>query len=143
MGCHEPLHNRSLIAAGEIPFSPRSDDWYLWRQGLDGQLKTHLVIAFTGAAVTDSIAVFFQGNIYQIFGDQRPGHGCPQKIFAFIDSVCFEGGEDIIFDEFSSQVANIAFRCPQFQGFGFDCFHIITLADIATDCDYFTAIVLF
>ncbi len=61
---------------GPLVITPCSDDLQIRCQSLDTQLETDLVVTFTGSTVADGCSAFFSGNLNQLLGDNRTGHGC-------------------------------------------------------------------
>ena len=54
-----------LVTALDVPLTPGSNDGHIGAQGLEGQLKTHLIVALAGAAVADGICTLLDGDIRQ------------------------------------------------------------------------------
>ena len=90
-----------------ISHSPRSDDLQVRSQSFDRQLKTDLVITFTGSTVTDSGSTFFSCNLNQLLSNNRTSHGSPQKVFVLIYSTSLYTRHDVIFCKFINNIFNI------------------------------------
>ena len=75
----------SVFAALDVPDAPWRDDLRFWAQGLDGELETHLVVAFAGGAVGDVVCPFLLGHFNQRLGDQRTGAAGAEQVAAFVD----------------------------------------------------------
>ena len=52
--------------------APRGDDLQFRRQAREGQLKAHLVVAFTGGAMGHRVGTLGTGDFHLAFGDHRP-----------------------------------------------------------------------
>ena len=61
----------------KVPFPPRSDDFCVRSQGLNGQLKPYLVIAFASGPMGNGIGPLLLSYIHQDFANQRPRKGGP------------------------------------------------------------------
>ena len=51
-----------LVPALDVPLPPGGDDLHLRGEALDGQLEADLVVAFSGAAVTDGVRPLLLGD---------------------------------------------------------------------------------
>ena len=132
-----------LIAALDVPLTPRSDDLQIGCKVHDGQLKSHLIVALAGATVADGIRTFGAGNLHDTFCQDGAGKAGAQQI-TLIVGTCLHGGDDVILHELVGQVLNIqlgsaACLCTLFQPFQFTL-----LAHIAAYCnDLAVVVVLF
>ena len=90
-----------------ISHSPRSDDLQVRSQSFDCQLKTDLVITFTGSTVADCNSIFFTCNLYQTFCNCRTGHRSSQKIFIFVYGMCLNARYDVIVGKIIYDIFNI------------------------------------
>ena len=72
-----------LRAIRSIP--PRRDDLQIRCQRGGGQFETHLVVAFAGGAVGDSVGLFLLRDLHHAFGNERPGDAGAEKILAFVN----------------------------------------------------------
>ena len=91
----------------QIGHSPGSNDLDIRSQSADAELKTDLVISFTGCAVADGDSAFFSGDLYQTFGNGRTGHSGSQQIFIFIDCVRLYAGQNVVVAEIIYDIFNI------------------------------------
>ncbi len=62
---------QGIFTRADVPLSPGGDNLEPWVEGLESQLKTDLIVAFTGAAVRHSIGAFDFGNLHLPAGDER------------------------------------------------------------------------
>ena len=62
-----------LIAALNIPFPPRCNDFHFRRKVHNGQLKSHLIVALSGAAVANSIRPLCLCNFHATLSQNRAG----------------------------------------------------------------------
>ena len=91
----------------QVGHTPGGNDFQVRGQGFNTQFKTDLVVAFACGAVADGGGAFFAGNLYQAFGDGRPGHGSAKQIFIFVNSVSLYTRHDIIVAEIVYQVFDV------------------------------------
>ena len=95
-----------VFARADFPLAPGSNNLEARIERHNGQLETHLVVAFAGGAMGNRIRTGLVGNFHQVFGNQRTGHGGSEQVFALIDRPGFEHGEEIVGGEFLTQVAD-------------------------------------
>ena len=57
-----------VFAGNDIPFAPWGDHGQMRRQSLVRQLKTHLVVAFSGRTVRQSVATRLQSHLHLQLG---------------------------------------------------------------------------
>ena len=88
-----------FVTALNAPFTPRSDDLHIRSESLDRKLKTNLVVALAGAAVTDGVRALFFGDLNKTFCDNRTGKARTEHVF-FIQCAGFDGRDDEIIDKF-------------------------------------------
>src|SRR5262249_15770161 len=60
-----------LLVAGHLPLPHWSDDLQIRCQGLEGDIKTHLIVAFTCTAVRDRFRLVIAGGIDHELSDER------------------------------------------------------------------------
>ena len=123
--------------------SPGSDNLHFGCQRLDGQLKTHLIVALACCAVADCSCAFLFRNFNQSFCNDGACHGCTNQIFAFINSVCLYAGVNRICDEFFCQIFDIQLACAGFQCLFLQTVCFLALPNITAYADYFTVIIFF
>ena len=76
----------------QIPLTNRGDNLKLGVEGLDGSLKTNLVVALAGAAMADGIGIFFLGNLSQCLCDARTSMRGAQQVL-FVLGIGFQAGQ--------------------------------------------------
>ena len=96
-----------LGTACKIPFTPGGDDFDIGVQCVGGQLKPHLVIAFAGRAMGNSICPFELCNLNQAFGDQWARNGGTQQVQTLIKRIGSEHREHKIADKFFTHILDI------------------------------------
>ena len=132
-----------VIPRFDLPFSPRSDHLQLGSQRLDSQFEPDLVVALSGRSVGNGIRPFFQSDLHQVFGNDGPCNGSPQKIFLFVDGTGFHHGPSIFPEEFIPQIQDIRLAGPGFDGLVMDRSHFFPLTDIRRYGNHFTIVVVF
>ena len=95
-----------LLTGLDVPDSPGSDDLHFRSKSLDRQLKTHLVVALTGAAVADSVSAFLACDLHDTLCDRRTSEGSTEQI-AFVLCASLEGREDEVVYELVLDILNI------------------------------------
>ena len=132
-----------IFTGFKIPHSPRCNQFDFWSQRFNRQFEPYLVVAFSCSAVGNSVSAFFFGNFYEFFGNQRPGKGCTQEIFAFIYSVRFHAGPYIVFHKFFFNIHNVCFGSTGFDSLLFNGFKIIRLSYVSAGCNNFCTGIVF
>ena len=131
-----------LLARLNIPNTPRSDDLHIGSKCLDCQLKTNLIVAFTGTTVADSISAFLLGDLNQTLCDAGTCMGRTEQIL-FILSASLQTGPDVLFDVFLAQILDIQLGCAGFQSLFFQAVQLRTLTNVGGNGDDFTSLVVF
>ena len=90
-----------------ISHTPRSDDLQIRGESLDAELKTDLVISFTGRAVADRGSTFLAGDLYETLCNGRTGHRGAEQIAVLIDSACLYARHNEIIAELILDVFNV------------------------------------
>jgi len=76
-------------------------------------------------------------------GDERTAHGGAEEVFAAVDGAGAERGPDEIFDEFLSEIFDVALVSAGGDGFGTNAFELVALSDVAGNAnDFRSAVVL-
>ena len=99
-----------FIAALDIPLTPRGDDLQVGCKVHDGQLKAHLIVALTGAAVADRIRTLGTGNLHDALCQNRAGKAGAQQIALIIGSG-LHGRDDVVLHELVGQVFDVQLGC--------------------------------
>ena len=99
-----------LVTALDVPLTPGSDDGHIGAEGLQGQLKTHLIVALAGAAMADGVGTLGAGNLHDTLCQNRAGKAGAQQITLVI---CpgLHGGNDVILHKFIGQVFDVQLGC--------------------------------
>ena len=120
------LGNRHVVGVGigdlvgtalQVPLANRGDNLELGVEGLDGSLKTDLVVTLAGAAVGDVGRVKLVGDLNKLLGKQRTGKSGEQRVLVLVHGVCGDGlGQELI-GELIAQVEHLAVQNAQVEGF--------------------------
>ena len=119
------LGNRHVVGVGvgdlvrtalQIPLTNRGDNLELGVEGLDGGLKTNLVVALASAAVGDIGGAELVGDLDELLGKQRAGQGGEQRVLVLVHGVGGDGlGQELI-GELIAQVEHLAVQNAQVEG---------------------------
>jgi len=134
----------NLFVAGlNRPFPPRGDDFHARREVLDGQLKTHLVIALAGAAVGNRVRAFLEGDLRETLGDHGTRRRRAEQV-VFVHRARLHGGDDVFVHVLVGQIFNIELGSAGFERFLLQAFQLAAaLTDVARDRDDFASGVVF
>ena len=127
----------------KFPGSPRGDDLHVGSVCLDGELKTHLIVALAGAAVADGVGALCQRDFYNSLGDNGTRKGGAQKIFALIDSACLDGGEHIFLHKFLVQILDIELGSAGGDRLFLQAVQLGALSHIAGNSDDLAVVIVF
>ena len=94
----------------QIPLANRGDNLELGVEGLDGSLKTNLVVTLAGAAVGDGVGTELVGGAHEMLGDERAGNGGNQRIHTLIQGVGLQRLHAVFIGEFVAGVYHIRFN---------------------------------
>ena len=97
---------------GPLVTAPCGDNPQIRGQCLYAQFKADLIVSLSCGAMADGRSILLSGNLYQFFGNQRPGHGSPQEIFILIHSPCLDTGYHILIAELVCDILNIELGSP-------------------------------
>ena len=131
-----------LVTALDIPLTPRSNDGHIRAQGLEGQLKTHLIVALTGAAVADGICTFLDGDIRQSLGDAGTCKAGAQQVI-FVLRAELQGGEDVVLHKVLLQVQHVQLGSAGRLGLFFQTVQLGALTHVTGDSDDLAVVVVF
>ena len=99
-----------IHATFEVPLAPRSNDFDVRLKRVIRQLETHLIVAFAGRAVRDSVSAFFARDLDLVFCDHRTGERSAHQIHAFVNRIRFDGGPDVVAHKLFAQIFDVEFR---------------------------------
>ena len=100
----------------QIPLANRGDNLKLGVEGLDGSLKTNLVVTLAGAAVGDVGRAKLVSDLDKLLGEQRTGKSGEQRILVLVHGVCGDGlGQELI-GELVAQVEHLTIQNAQVEG---------------------------
>ncbi len=122
--------------------SPGGDDLEVGSQGLDAHLETDLVIALAGRAVADRGRALLAGDLDQLLGDQRTGHGGAEEVLVLIDSVGLDTGDDVLIGELVADIQDIELLGAAVFGALFQMIQLLLLTAVDADTDDIIAVVL-
>ena len=118
------LGNRHVVSVGigdlvgtalQIPLAHRGDNLELGVEGLDGGLKTDLVVTLAGAAVGDVGRAKLVGDLNKLLGKQRARQGGEQRILVLVHGVCGDGHSQELIGELVAQVEYLAIENAQVE----------------------------
>ncbi len=99
--------SQQFLAREQIPFPPRRDDLDVGFEGVSAQFEPHLIVALAGRAVRYGVRSSLYRDLDLALGDQRPGDGRSQQVFALVDRVGPKHGEHEIAHEFLAQILDV------------------------------------
>ena len=111
------LGNRHVVGVGigdlvgtalQVPLANRGDNLELGVEGLDGGLKTDLIVTFASAAVGDV-------GRAKLLGKQRARQGGEQRILILVHGVCGDGFGQELIGELVAQVEHLAIENAQVE----------------------------
>src|SRR6266404_1389553 len=129
------------FARVNVPLAPRCDDLNVRRDGFVSEFKSHLIVAFSGAAVGEAIGAEFQRDFRLALGDDGPRHRSAEEIGVFVAGAGAQGRPDIIADKFFAQILDVRRGSAGGERFLARGFEIFLLADVADDGDDFAAVI--
>ena len=118
------LGNRHVVGVGigdligsalQIPLANRGDNLKLRVEGLDGSLKTNLVVTLAGAAVGDVGRAKLVSDLDKLLGEQRARQGGEQRVLVLIHGVCGDGLSQELIGELVAQVEYLAIENAQVE----------------------------
>ena len=99
----------------QIPLANRGDNLEPRVEGLDGSLKTNLVVALAGAAVGDIRGAKLVSDLDELLGKQRTGQSREQRILVLVHGVGSDGlGQELI-GELVAQVEHLTIENAQVE----------------------------
>ena len=131
-----------FVTALDVPLTPRSNDGHIGAQGLQGQLKTHLVVALAGAAVADGVRAFLDGDVGQSLGDAGTCKAGAQQVILVLGAE-LQGGEDVVLHKVLLQVQHIQLGSAGRLGLLFQTVQLGALAHITGNGDDLAVVVVF
>ena len=131
-----------LVTALDIPLTPRSNDGHIGAQGLEGQLKTHLIVALTGAAVADGICAFLDGDISQSLCNAGTCKAGAQQVVLVLRAE-LQGGEDVVLHKVLLQVQHVQLGSAGSLGLFFQTIQLGALTHVTGDSDDLAVVVIF
>ncbi len=122
---------------------PRRDDLELRRQAGEGQLETHLVVAFAGRAVGDRVGAFGARDLGLLLRDRRACDRSAEQVVAFVDRVGAQDREDEIARELLAQIGHdrVCWRRSS-SAFCSNPSSFFGLSDIGAKCDDLAVVVV-
>ena len=129
-----------VVAALELPCTPRRDDVHLGRERLDRQLETHLIVALAGAAVADRVGALGLGDLDDALGDRGTREGRAEQVF-FIFGACLQARPDVVLDERLVQILDVQLGRAGRQRLFLQTVQLGALADVAGNGDHLAAVV--
>ena len=99
----------------QIPLANRGDNLKLGVEGLDGSLKTNLVVTLAGAAVGDVGRAKLVSDLDELLGEQRAGKSGEQWVLILVHGVCGDGLSQELIGELVAQVEHLAIENAQVE----------------------------
>ena len=130
-----------LLTRLDVPLTPRGDDRHIGREVLDGQLKTHLIVALAGAAVGDGVRALLLGNLDEALGDARARMARAEQVL-LVHGASLHGRDDVIVDVFVRQVEHVELRRAGLDGLFLQTVELVGLTDVAGHGDDFAVVVV-
>src|SRR5580704_12074333 len=119
-------------AAYERPIGtpPRRDDLQVRREPRKGQLEAHLVVAFAGRAMRDSVGTFRARNLDQFLRDDWSRDRGAEQVVALVNGARAEHREYEIASEFLAQIDDIKFARSRLERLIFEALSLVALPDV-------------
>ena len=89
-----------------VPLAPRGNYRHIGGESLYCQFETHLVVAFSGAAVADGVCTLGFCDLDDALCDDGAGKGGAEHIF-LVERACLDGGDDVVIDEIVGEVLDV------------------------------------
>ena len=131
-----------LLPAADGPLPPGGDDLHVRGKAADGQLKPHLVVPLSGAAMADGVRALLPGDLHQAAGDDRPGEGGAQQV-VLIFGPHHHGGDDHLIHHEVGQILHPDLGGPRLQGLLLDAVQLVPLAHVGGHGDDLRVVVVF
>ena len=131
-----------LVPRLDVPDSPGSKNLHLRSKSLDGKLKSYLVVALAGAAVSDGVGALRLGDLHQTLCYDGPGKGGAQKI-PFIVGAHHHGGDDHVVHHLIGEILHIELGCAGLDGLFLQAIQLGALSHVAGNGDDLRIIIVF
>src|SRR5438552_1304392 len=125
----------------DVPLAPRRDDLNIRRDGLVGQFETHLVVAFSSAAVGKAVGAKLQRDFRLALGDDGARHGSAEQVCMLVNCAGAKRRPNVIAHKFFAQIFDVRGRSARSKRFLARSFEVFLLADVADHGDHFAAVV--
>ena len=129
-----------LVAAVQLPETPRSQNLHLRCESLDSQLETNLIVALAGAAMHDGVRAFLLSDLNKTASDDRTSEGGTQQV-ALVVCAGLHGRDNVIINEFLGQIHDVQLGSAGLECLLFQTVQLGSLSYVAGNSDYFTAVV--
>ena len=131
------------MPGSDSPLPPRRNDFQVRRKCLVSELKSDLVITFSGTAVGNGISTFFERDFNLALCQKRPCDRSSKQIFSFVHRAGFDQRPEIVGYELVTQIFDIALGSAGPDRLFFQHMEFIVLTDVAGHSDDFAPIVFF
>jgi hypothetical protein len=132
-----------ILAAADIPLTPRRDDGQFGRERGKRHLEAHLVVALAGAAVCERVGPDAVGHFDLTLGDEWTRHGGAEEVFPIVDGTGTERRENEVPDELFAEVFHIALLGARRERLVSDAAQLFrALSDVGGDADDACVVVL-
>src|SRR5438093_4977506 len=131
-----------FVPGSDIPLTPRRNDSQVRRECLVCELKSHLVVTFSGTAVGYGISTFFQRDFDLALCQKRPCDGSSEQILSFVHRAGFDQGPEIVGYELVAKIFDTALGGARSDRLFFQTMEFIVLTDVSRHSDDFATVVL-
>ena len=98
-----------FLAALYAPFTPGGDDGHIGGEMLYRKLKTHLIVALSGAAVADGVRALFESYLDETLRDAGARRARAEQVF-LVHCAGLHRGDNVVIHVFLSEVENVELR---------------------------------
>jgi len=125
----------ALKSVTELGESPGGNDLERGVASLEGELKSDLIIAFTGAAVAYKIALVLLGSSDLGTSNDWASQSSPKEVTVLINGVALDSAEDDLLDEFLLKILDNHLLGTKCKGLLLNSGKILLLADICEEAN--------
>ena len=131
-----------LVSRLDVPLTPRSDYRHFRSESLDGELKSHLVVALTGAAVRDGVGAFGLRDLDESLRDAGTRVRGAEEVVLIL-CVSLQAGPDVILYVVLLEVLDIELGRAGLESLFLKSVEFGSLSDVGTYGDDFAVVVVF
>lgn len=129
---------QQLLAGEQVPLAPWRDHLDVRLERVVAELKADLVVALAGGTVAHRVGAGGARDLDLPLGDQRPRDRGAEQVFALVEGVGAEHGEDEIANELLAQVVDedVLRLDTELQRLGTRRLEFLTLAEVGGEGHY-------